>query len=70
MPIRTFSLNSEEGHEAICGPRSRHIWGPSLPPEPRWPRKPADVRVSAETGDAAAEAFGEWLGHVEAGRIG
>lgn len=66
---RTFSMNSEEGMEAICGPRSRHIWAPMFKDE-RWPRKPAGVWVSAETHDEAAEAFADWLGHVEAGRIG
>jgi hypothetical protein len=28
------------------------------------------VWVDAGDGDAAAEAFGEWLGHVEARRVG
>lgn len=69
MPIRTFSLKSEEAHEALCTPRESHRWGPGLPKEPGWPRKPADVWVSAETGDEAAEAFAEWMGHLEAGRV-
>lgn len=70
MPIRSFSMNSEEAHEALCTPRSRHIWKPMFKDPPRWPRDDEGVWVSAETHDEADEAFKQWLGHVEAGRIG
>ena len=84
MTIRTFGMNSREFYEAVCEPRERP-WIPNgaLPREPRWPRGGSGVWVSGaqpvrgtgehcltETDDAAAEAFGEWLRHVEAGRIG
>jgi len=70
MTIRTFGMNSREFYEAVCEPRERP-WIPNgaLPREPRWPRGGSGVSVAAETEDAAAEAFGEWLRHLEAGRI-
>jgi hypothetical protein len=74
MPIRTFSLNSEEAHEILCGPPSG---------APRWERRPAPVMVmgqmESEGGgrrwehDVQAEAedaFKEWQWHVEEGRVG
>jgi hypothetical protein len=69
--MRTFSMNSREFYEAVCEPRERP-WIPNgaLPREPRWPRPSSGVSVDAETDDAAAEAFGEWRRHVQAGRLG
>jgi len=71
MGMRTFGLNSPEFYEAVCDPGERP-WIPNgaLPREPRWPRDGDGVSVSAETHDAAVEAFEAWRRHVEAGRIG
>jgi hypothetical protein len=33
--VRTFSLNSDEAHEALCEKRDPWVWGPGLPREPR-----------------------------------
>jgi hypothetical protein len=67
----TFSLKSAEADEALC-PRADRPWiaNGALPREPRWPREGEGVWVDAGDDDAAAEAFGEWRRHVEAGRIG
>jgi hypothetical protein len=35
MPIRTFSMNSPEFYEAMCGPPDPWRWGPGLPKQPR-----------------------------------
>ena len=69
MPIRTFTLNSREFHEAVCEPRERP-WIPNgaLPREPRWPRGESRVWVNAATDAKAEDAVRAWLGHVEAGR--
>jgi hypothetical protein len=69
--MRSFSLKSAEAYEALC-PRAERPWiaNGALPREPRWPRAGEGVWVDAGDDDAAAEAFGEWLRHVEAGRIG
>jgi hypothetical protein len=69
--MRSFSLKSAEAYEALC-PRADRPWiaNGALPREPRWRREGEGVWVDAGDDDAAAEAFGEWLGHVEAGRIG
>ena len=71
MPIRTFGLNSPEFYEAVCEPRERP-WIPNgaLPREPRRSTPSSGVWVSAETDDAAAEAFEDWRRRVEAGRFG
>jgi hypothetical protein len=69
--LRTFSLKSPEAYDAMC-PRPDRPWIPNgaLPREPR-PRDEADgVWVSAEDEDVAGRAFGDWLAHVQAGRIG
>jgi hypothetical protein len=68
---RRFSLNSDEAYEALC-PRAERRWIPNgaLPREPRWARADDGVWVDAETHDAAVEAFGDWRGRVEAGRVG
>ena len=70
MSIRSFSLKSAEAEAALREPLEPHIWAGGLPREPRWPGPPQTVDVSAEDEDAASAALGEWLGHVEAGRIG
>jgi hypothetical protein len=67
---RSFSLESEEAEAALCVPRDPWVWPGGLPREPRWPRPVEEVRVCAEDDQAAGEGFGDWLGHVEAGRIG
>jgi hypothetical protein len=71
MPIRTFGLNSPEFYEAVCEPRERP-WIPNgaLPREPQRPTPSSGVWVSAETDDAAAEAFEDWRWRVEGGSIG
>lgn len=71
MPIRSFSLNSPEAYEALCGDRERP-WIPNgaLPREPRWPRGESPVWVNAATDAEAEDAVRAWLWHVEAGRIG
>jgi hypothetical protein len=68
---RSFSLKSAEGYEALC-PRADRPWiaNGALPREPRWPREGEGVWVDAPDDDAAGEALGEWLRHVEARRIG
>lgn len=35
MPIRTFSMNSQEFYEAMCGPPDPWRWAPGLPKAPR-----------------------------------
>jgi hypothetical protein len=69
--MRTFGLNCREFYEAVCELRERR-WIPNgaLPREPQCPRLDDGVGVDADTHDAAADAFGEWRRHVEAGRIG
>ena len=68
---RTFSLNSPEFYEAVCGRRERP-WIPNgaLPREPNWPRQNDGPSISAGDDGSAQGAFREWLGHVQAGRIG
>jgi hypothetical protein len=46
MPMRTFSLNSREFHEAVCEPRERP-WIPNgaLPREPRVREREAIVEA-------------------------
>jgi hypothetical protein len=68
--MRSFSLKSEEAEAALCVPRDPWVWAGGLPREPRWPRPPEGVWVCADDGQEAGDAFGDWLGHVEAGRIG
>ena len=71
MPIRSFSLNSPEAYEALGG-RREQAWIPNgaLPREPKWGRRESPVWVNADTDEDAQRAFGEWLAHVQAGRIG
>ena len=71
MPIRSFTLNSPQFYEAACRPSERP-WIPNgaLPREARWPRGESAVSVAAETHDAAEGAFGAWLAHIDAGRLG
>jgi hypothetical protein len=81
--MRSFSLNSPEFHEFVSPPPDPYGWGPRLCREPNFPREPDYVSVMAEVQpsssvpgterDAEAQAgsaFKEWLGHLEAGRIG
>jgi hypothetical protein len=85
MSIRSFSLNSREFYEAVREPEEEPwIKAGSLPREPKWPLRsdgvwdgPAQlVRGTGEQvhekndDEVAGGAFREWLGHVEAGRIG
>jgi hypothetical protein len=69
--IRSFGLNSPEFYEVMCRPEERP-WIPNgaLAREPKRARADDGVWVDAETEAAAADAFGEWRRHVEAGRIG
>jgi hypothetical protein len=67
---RSFSLKSEDADAALCVPRDPWVWAGGLPREPRWPRPAEGVTVCAEDDEAAGEAFGEWLAHVEAGKVG
>jgi hypothetical protein len=66
--MRTFGLNSAEFYEAMCEPREGP-WIPNgaLPREPREPKADDGVWVCADNDEAARGAFGEWLGHLEAG---
>ncbi|MEO5774344.1 MAG: hypothetical protein ABIQ32_09545 [Sphingomicrobium sp.] len=66
---RTFSLNSPQFHASFARNRA---WIPNgaLPPEPHWPREETHVSVAADDGEAAGDAFGAWLRHLQAGRIG
>ena len=81
---RSFSLNSPEAYEALCGRRERP-WIPNgaLPREPKWPRGDSSdggaqlvrgtgehCHVRAETDAQAMDALSEWMRHVDAGRIG
>ena len=68
---RSFSLNSPEAYEALCGRRERP-WIPNgaLPREPKWPRGDSSVSIRAENDAEAMDAFSEWMRHVDAGRIG
>jgi len=68
--MRTFSLNSREFTEAVAPAPEAHVWAGGLPREARWPRAAEGPSVSAGNDEATGEAFGEWVGHVEAGRIG
>ena len=71
MPIRSFTLNSPEIYEAACRPSERP-WIPNgaLPRGARRPDRSEGVSVVAETHDAAEGAFGAWLAHIDAGRLG
>lgn len=84
MPIRSFSLNSPEAYEALCGRRDRP-WIPNgaLPRQPNFPGGESPVWVGsaeavsrtgehcrAPTDDEAEHALREWMRHVDAGRIG
>jgi len=71
MPIRTFTLNSPEAYEALCGRRERP-WIPNgaLPREPLRPRGDSSVSIRAETEAEAEDALRAWMRHVDAGRIG
>jgi hypothetical protein len=68
--VRSFSLKSDEAAAALCVPRDPWVWAGGLPREPRWPRARGTPLVSADNDEAAGAAVREWLGHVEAGRIG
>jgi hypothetical protein len=80
---RSFSLKSGEAEAALREPCEPHVWAGGLPREPRWPQPPEEawggsaqlVRGTSEHGhaddnEAGGTAFGEWLGHMEARRIG
>ena len=43
MPIRTFSMNSEEFYRAMTPPPEPWRWGPGLPKDP--PRREQEVIV-------------------------
>jgi len=68
---RIINMNDPDAYQRLC-PREDRPWIPagSLPPEPRWPRKPDEVQISGESEEGAKEAFQEWQDHVDAGRIG
>ncbi len=68
--MRTFTLNSREFYEAVTPAPEPHVWAGGLPREPRWVRPAEAVLVSAGDDEAAGTAVREWLGCVEAGRIG
>lgn len=70
--LRSFALNSREAHEVLCAREDFNPWirNGALRPDPRWPRKAAEVSMAAESEAGADDAFKSWLRHVEAGRIG
>jgi hypothetical protein len=68
--MRRFGLNSREFYEAVAPAQEPHVWAGGLPREPRWPRLTQGPQVSAVNDEAAGAAVREWLGRVEAGRIG
>jgi hypothetical protein len=81
--MRTFTLNSREFYEGVTPAPQPHVWAGGLPREPLWPGPGEGVWVLAnieprssvrgterEAEDAAGTALREWLGCVEAGRIG
>ena len=67
--MRSFSLNSDEGHAALRVPRDPCVWAGGLPREPRWPRREEGVLVDADSDAEAARALGGWLLHVQTGNI-
>jgi hypothetical protein len=68
--MRTFGLNSQEFYEAVTPAPEPHVWAGGLPREPRWPRRAAGVWVAADDDEAASAAVREWIGRVDAGRVG
>ena len=70
MPLRTFTLNSDQAYEALC-PNPDRPWIPNgaLPRDPRWGHRSDPVSVSAEREGDADEAFAFWLAHLESGRL-
>ena len=67
--MRSFSLNSREFYEAVTPAPEPHVWAGGLPREPRSARLADGPWMRAEDDEAAGEAFAQWVGHVEAGRI-
>ena len=70
MPMRSFGLNSPEFHEWVSPAPDPWGWGPRLWRDPQFPKEPDYVSVMADTEAEAETALKEWLGHVEAGRVG
>lgn len=66
MSVRSFSLNNREFYEAVTPAPEPHVWA-GLPREPRGAER---LSVAAENDEEGRGALGDWLGHVEAGRIG
>ena len=63
--LRSFTLNSQEFHEAVREPRERP-WIPNgaLPREPARTRGEASLWVSAECEANAEHAVRSWLAHL------
>jgi hypothetical protein len=70
MRVPPFGLNSREFYEAVTPAPEPHVWAGGLPREPRWARVAESLSVAAENDEDGRGALGDWLGHVEAGRIG